>query len=103
MDLTPISAVATPTGDAFAKPRNAAEAAEQFEALLIAQMLRAAHNPDASLDPEGTDSTQETLWDLAAQQFAQVLAHNGGLGLGKMISASLKPPAPRSAGPPLDQ
>lgn len=97
MDLAPISAAGLPSADSFVKPKNPAEAAEQFEALLIAQMLRAAHSTDASLDPEAADSTQETMWDMAAQQFSQVLAHNGGLGLGRMIAASLpqaSPPSP---------
>ena len=92
MNLAPISAAAPPAGDLFLKPKNTAEAAEQFEALLIAQMLRSAHSADSSLDPENADSTQETLWDMAAVQFSQVLARNGGLGLGKMISNSLAAP-----------
>lgn len=73
------------TGDGIAKPKNAAEAAEQFEALLLAQMLRAAR-------PEGTeedDTTSSTMWDMAAQQFSQLLAKNGGLGLSKTIASGL--------------
>jgi peptidoglycan hydrolase FlgJ len=69
------------------KPKNAAEAAKQFEALLIGQMLRSAREAAAS---DEHDSTGETMFDLAGQQFAQMLANSGGLGLAKMIAAGLK-------------
>ena len=69
------------------KPKNAAEAAKQFEALMIAQMLRSARET-ASSGQE--DSTGETMFDLAGQQFAQMMANNGGFGLAKLIAAGLK-------------
>ncbi len=68
------------------KPKNAAEAAKQFEALLIAQMLRSAREA-AGLDQ---DSTSETMFDVAGQEFAKMIANNGGLGLAKMIATSLE-------------
>jgi Rod binding domain-containing protein len=72
-----------------AKPGNIAEAAKQFEALLIAQMLRTARESSSgSLD--GESSSADTMFDVAGQQFAKVLADNGGLGLAKMIVQSLK-------------
>jgi Rod binding domain-containing protein len=75
-----------PGGDPAGKPKNAAEAAQQFEALLIGQMLRAAH-------AEGEqDSAGDTMWDMAAQQFARVLSKNGGLGLAQMIEKGLDVP-----------
>lgn len=71
-------------------PKNAAEAAKQFEALLIAQMLRTAHESSSgSLDDE-QDSSEDTMFDVAGQQFAQVLANNGGLGLAKMVLHGLQ-------------
>jgi Rod binding domain-containing protein len=68
------------------KPKNAAEAAKQFEGLLIAQMLRSAREASQADDD---DSTGETMFDMAGQQFAQVLANNGGMGLGKLIAKEL--------------
>jgi peptidoglycan hydrolase FlgJ len=70
------------------KPKNAADAAKQFEALLIGQMLRTARESgaDGSLDE---DSTSETMFDLAGQQFAQMLANHGGFGLAKLIAKGL--------------
>lgn len=71
------------------RPKDAAEAAKQFEALLIAQMMKHAHESAAgSLGEEG-DATEETMWDIAAQQFSQLLAERGGLGLAKMIASGL--------------
>ena len=73
------------------RPRSATEAAKQFEALLIAQMMRSAHeSTGASLGPD-QDSTSDTMWDVAAQQFAKLLASNGGLGLAKLIQKGIQP------------
>ena len=66
------------------KPRNIGEAATQFEALLLAQMLRTARTAE-----EHEDQTGETMWDMAAQQFAQVMAENGGLGLARLVVQGL--------------
>src|SRR5579872_1304824 len=78
---------------AYARPRNQAEAARQFEALLIAQTMRTAHesSTDGAIG-SGEDSSSETMWDLATQQFAQVLANNGGLGLARLVAQGLTPP-----------
>ncbi len=70
------------------KPKNAAEAAKQFESLLIAQLLRAAHASSSSLDGED-DAAGETMTDVAVQHFSQLLAENGGLGLARMIEKGL--------------
>ena len=86
-EITPASAgtaaLAVPN---LPKPKNGAEAAKQFEGLLIAQMLRSAREASQA---EGGDSTSETMFDVAGQQFAQVLANHGGLGLAKLIAKGL--------------
>jgi flagellar protein FlgJ len=69
-----------------AKPTKVADAAQQFEALLIGQMLRSAR--EASHDDDG-DNSSETMMDLANQQFSQLLAKNGGLGMAHMIVEGL--------------
>jgi Rod binding domain-containing protein len=76
-----------PGGDPVAKAKNPAEAAQQFEALLLGQMLRSAHSSDGE-----QDSSSETMWDMAAEQLAQVLARNGGVGMARMIQEGLKAP-----------
>jgi flagellar protein FlgJ len=70
------------------KPKDAADAARQFEALMIGEMLRSAR--EAETDDE-KDSTGSTMLDMADQQFAKMLADRGGLGLANMIAKSLKP------------
>jgi Rod binding domain-containing protein len=69
-----------------AKPTKAADAAQQFEALLIGQMLRSVR--EASQDDDD-DSTGEPMLDLANQQFSQLLAKNGGFGMAHMIAQGL--------------
>lgn len=61
-------------------------AAKQFEALMIAQMLRTARE-----NTEDQDSSGSTMMDVADQQFSQVLANNGGLGLAKLVVRGLNP------------
>jgi Rod binding domain-containing protein len=88
---TPGLPLAAQTSLAGPKPKNAAEAAKQFEALMIAQMLRTAHeSASGSLDDDEASSS-DAMFDVAGQQFAQVLANNGGLGLAKMIIQGLQP------------
>lgn len=68
------------------KPPKAQDAAKQFEALLIGQMLRSVRESE-----EDDDSTGATMLDVADQQFAQMLASNGGMGLAKVIAGGLEP------------
>ncbi len=92
-----LSATASIAVPAHAKPKSSVEAAQQFEALMIGQMLRAARESGANgfFDADSDDSaTSEPLLDLADQQFAQLLANNGGgFGLAKLIVTSLNQPA----------
>ena len=95
MSLTPASPAGLPPSAMASpgepRPKNAAQAAKQFEALMIAQMLRTAHeSSSASLDGD-SDSSADTMFDVAGQQFAQILANNGGLGLAKTILQGLEP------------
>ena len=63
---------------------------QQFEALLLTQVLQSAQPEDES---EEKDPGKDTLWSMAAQQFSQLLAQRGGLGLAKLITERLTPPA----------
>jgi Rod binding domain-containing protein len=95
MSSTPVSLAGLPSpAQVFAAephPKNAAEAAKQFEALMIAQMLRTAHESTSNSLDGDESSSSDAMFDLAGQQFAQVLANNGGLGLAKMILQGLQP------------
>ncbi len=68
------------------KPTKATDAAQQFEALLIGQMLRSVR--EASQDDD-SDQAGATMFDLADQQFSQLLSKNGGMGLAHMIVKGL--------------
>jgi Rod binding domain-containing protein len=70
-------------------PRKIGEAASQFEALLIKQMLQSARPED------GDEDQNSTLLDLGDQQFAQALASRGGLGIAKMVIVGLNQNANR--------
>ena len=88
MGISGVSPTIADLGDGSPTPRTGPEAASQFEALLLGQMLRSAHSGEG-LDAEQQDSATETMWDMGAQQFAQILAKNGGFGIGRMIANSL--------------
>ena len=72
-----------------------AEAAKQFEALLIGQMLKSAHGPEGESMMGSQDEPGSALLDMSAEQFAQTLADKGGLGMAKMIVAGLESHANR--------
>lgn len=84
MQIGPIPPGAAPEATP-ARPQNVPEAAQQFESLLIGQMLENMRIPEDS-----EDQAQGTMWSLAAQQFAQVLSKNGGFGISKLIAAGLE-------------
>ena len=70
--------------------------ATDFEALLIAQMLKSARESGGGLGSEGMtgdadeqDETNSTVVELGEQQMAQALAASGGLGIAKMVVAGL--------------
>ena len=63
-------------------------AAKEFEALLIAQMLRSARESSADSEGDGAE-TNSSLKELGEQQFAQSLANSGGLGVAKIVVAGL--------------
>jgi Rod binding domain-containing protein len=66
-------------------------AAKDFEALLIAQMLRSAREAGGSegwLDSGGGAASSAV--EFAEQQLASTMAASGGLGLAKLVSKSLE-------------
>jgi len=65
-------------------------AAQQFEALMIREMLKAART-DSSDDPLGDaeDTGAGSAMDMAQSQLASALAARGGLGLAHVIEKSM--------------
>ena len=71
------------------EPSKVRDAAQQFEALLIGQILRSVRESGGWLgtsDPSGDCATE-----YAEQQLAAVIAQRGGLGLADVIARGLDP------------
>ena len=79
------------TGGSHGKPRDAKEAATQFEGMLIGEMLRSVHDSNSgSLDgDEDSDSEGDTTFSMAADQLAQMMAKQGGFGIAKLVTQGL--------------
>jgi flagellar protein FlgJ len=86
--VVPAGAAATTKADT---PEKVRDAAQQFEALLIGQILRSARQGGSGWFSDGEDPSGEVATDYAEQQFATVLAQKGGLGLANMIAKGLEP------------
>ena len=93
--MTPIASLSLPIPSAEPTPHKVEDAARQFESLLIAQLLQSARDSAREGFREGEDGAQsDTILGMAEQQFAQVLARNGGLGLARLVMQGLQHPAP---------
>ena len=87
------AAETAPAGQPEATRKNAAalaDAASQFEALLITQLLRAARGDSEGWLGAGEDQTAASAMELAEEQFAGALAAQGGLGLASLIVSGLE-------------
>src|SRR5579883_2958521 len=71
------------------KPAKVRDAAQQFEALLLGQILQTVSEAGGWLG-SGADSASGCATSLAEQQLAILLARQGGMGLGKLIETGLK-------------
>jgi len=71
-------------------PARVRDAARQFEALLVHQLLRSVRESGAGWMGSGEDASGESATDYAEQQLAEALCAHGGLGLGDLIATGLK-------------
>jgi peptidoglycan hydrolase FlgJ len=75
------------------KPSKLHEAAQQFEALMIGEMLKSVRQDSSSgWLGSGDGAGQDSAMDMAESQFAKALALSGGLGLAKMVEHSISLP-----------
>jgi Rod binding domain-containing protein len=65
------------------------DAVVQFEALLVGQILKSAHEEEGGWLDAGEDQTAGSAMQMADEYFARALTLHGGLGLARMISAGL--------------
>jgi Rod binding domain-containing protein len=93
--------IPTAFADGLAKkgtPAKIRQAATDFEALLLAQMLKSAREASGSgLTGDGGDDSDanSTMIELGEQQFAQALASSGGFGMAKIVATGLAKNADR--------
>jgi len=80
--LAGIPRAETSVGAARASAHATKDAAAEFEALILTQMLKTAREEDHA---RSTDAVR----DYADQQFASVLATAGGLGLANLVVSGL--------------
>jgi Rod binding domain-containing protein len=72
-------------------PELVRQAAAEFEALLVAEMLKSARaSGGGGWLGSGEDQAGTTMVELAEQQFAQALAAAGGLGLADLLAEGLR-------------
>jgi Rod binding domain-containing protein len=92
--------IPTAFADGLAKkgtPAKIRQAATDFEALLLAQMLTSAREASAKRSDRGGDDSDanSTMIELWEQQLAQALASSGGFGMAKILATGLAKNADR--------
>jgi flagellar protein FlgJ len=72
-------------------PEKMFDAAQQFEALLISQLLKSMREAGSgSWLGTGEDSSAASAMEMAEEQFARTIAAQGGLGLARMVSQGME-------------
>ena len=71
------------------KPEGLTEAAQQFEAIFLRQMLAAARSTDFGGDELFGGQGDETFREMRDAQFAQLASESGALGFAASIEAQL--------------
>ena len=74
-----LSAANQPAASQTAKLR---DAAQQFEALFVSQLMRSAREASQA---ESSDQTSEVMMEVAEEQIALALSRQGGLGLAQSV------------------
>jgi Rod binding domain-containing protein len=85
----PAAVIQHRSGVSDRNPTNASDAAKQFEALLIASMLKGSREGGASWLGTGEDAAGESAIGFAEEHLSRVLASQGGLGIASMVAEAL--------------
>jgi len=94
--IDPIGAAvpaASTTGARVEDPAKVKDAARQFEALLIGQMMKSMHDSEGGWLGTGGDESSSSAMEYGQEIFAQSMAQNGGLGLADLIVKGLQKPS----------
>lgn len=70
-------------------PKKVAQLAQEFEAMLMLQMVRQMRQSISFDDEKEQGFGNETMTDTFDVEFSRYLAQNGGIGVGKMIQETL--------------
>ena len=89
MTLPPVSS-GVPGSHTPDSPEKIKDAASQFEALLIGQILKAAHEESGEGWGGESDPASASAMEFANDYFARAMAAKGGLGLTNMIASGLQ-------------
>jgi len=87
----------TPTGNdqPVGPAKSVLAAAQQFEALLMGQILKEVSAGSGSLGD--ADSSSGTMSELALEHLAKDISSRGGFGLASMMARSLSASAPKTS------
>ena len=92
--VSPIVSMSTVSATTPARndPAKVKEAAQQFEALMIGQLMKTAREAsgDGGWMGTGDDEAGQIGMEMAEQVFARGMAANGGLGMAQMIAKGLQ-------------
>jgi flagellar protein FlgJ len=70
-------------------PAKVKEAAKQFEALLIGQMMKSMSDAEGGWLGTGEDDSAASAMEYAQESFAQAMAASGGLGISTLVANGL--------------
>ena len=87
----PDAAAGVPTPAPKDDPGKVANAARQFEALLLAQMLKSVRESEGGWMGTDEDDASSSAMEYAQEMFAQSLSAGGGLGLANLVAKGLIP------------
>lgn len=98
-ELSPSSAVDVSSLRTSNERSKLREVSEQFEALLLAEMLKSARGSDADGGwmGAGSDAGSATAMEYGIEMMAQAISASGGLGLSGLLEANLSPVSPASS------
>ncbi len=80
---------ATGAGRKKDDPQRVHDAAQQFESLMMAQLMKSMREGGESGLSAGNDAASSTALEMAEAEFAKALSQRGGLGLARLVESGL--------------
>lgn len=89
--VSPSTALAPAASQPKDDPAKVLDAARQFEALLLGQMMKSMRDSEGGWMGTDQDDASSSAMEYGQEMFAQSMATQGGFGLAKMVVAGLRP------------